>query len=208
MTVYSSSDVSAEILLDFVREAGSDLKIEIAEEKFYRKSPEAESLIALLGHLHWWHVLGGAAVTTATKYAHTLAESAAKDTWGARKEIVADTREKIRKLGSAVAKLIRRSKPGTQVAIGVPFPNDWFSTRLQLQEFDENSATLQIQIFLNNLKALEELINELAETPPATGIFLRIVDSSAMEAYWFDGKTLQRFTRRLAELSTESGHVQ
>jgi hypothetical protein len=197
MTVYSSSDIPLEDMLNFASNTGPELGIKVAEGQFHHKSAEAPSLITLLAQIRWWHALGIAVLTVATKYGQTLAESAAKDTWANRREIVAGTTDGIKQLGWAIAKMVRRSKPGTQISIGIPFPNDYFSTHLELENVDEESASMQIRMFLRHLPALEALINELQQTPPATGIFLRAIEDDALEACWFDGTNLQKLTRIL-----------
>lgn len=204
MKVYSTSGVSLDTLVEFANDAGPELDIEVSKSQLFRKAAEPSFIITLLDHIKWWHTLGLLALPPVKKYGETLAQAAAKEHWDNRKEIIAAATNSIKKLSSAIAKLARRSKPETTIAIGIPFPNEYFSTHLELENISEESVTVQVVLFLQHLQQLETLLEELKNDEPATGIFLKLLDNGSMEAMWFDRKTLREHIRTLPQPIGES----
>ena len=195
MKVYSTRDVSLESLREFSHDAGEELGIEVDESQFTGKSSaETPSIVTLLAEITWWKAIGLAALGLASKYAYSLADSAAKEHWTKRKEIASGAAKGVRKLAAAITKLLHRSKPIT-IAVGLPFPDDYFSTHLDLIGADEESITVQLELFIEHLPQLQTLIEELKENKPATGIFLKLLENGSLEGYWFDGRTLHKSTR-------------
>ncbi len=203
MKVYSTRGVSIESLHEFCRDAGEALNIEVDESQFVGKS-DVSAVVSLLGEITWWRAMEVTALGVAGKYLYGLADSAAKEHWSKRKEIAAGSAAGVKKLASAITKLVQREKP-LSISVGVPFPDGYFSTHLDLTGTEEEQITTELALFVEHLPQLQTLIEEMKENKPATGIFLKLLEDGSLEAYWFDGKNLRKGTRVL-RLITESNN--
>ncbi|MBI3326367.1 MAG: hypothetical protein HYZ81_06660 [Nitrospinae bacterium] len=158
MRVLSTRDVDLESLRDFAAELYPELDVQVNESQTYLLSAEAPSCISLLAEADWWvKVLAGYAVL----YIAEIVKEAAKDTWKNRTKAAAGigaTGGALRKLATGIANLHRRLSDRTRVRVGLPVPDEFSSTRLELLGSDPNNLALQLALFIHHLPALSALI--------------------------------------------------
>ena len=154
---------------------------------------EAPSWVTFLAEASWWAKLLGA---YAALYVAEIVKEAAKDTWRNRAKALSAAKtagNRLRDFADAVADMRRRVGVPTTLGIGLPVPNEFFSTRLALEGTDSDELLAQLALFIHHLPALSRFISEhgLTDGRAATGVFLRLRDDSALLISWHDLKTLE-----------------
>jgi hypothetical protein len=190
--VRSTSDISLEILRGLNTDLDADFRLEVDQRQFFMKSVEPPSWVSFLEQLDWWvQILGaGAAIFVAE-----LIKEAAKDTWKNRGKIVSSTLtlgNKVKQLATALSKLRHQLPRRMDIAIGIPEPDDHFSTSIELEGDDVDELAVQIALFVHHLPALKELMKEekLDKRTVAGGISLRLEPDASLRVWWQDNGTL------------------
>jgi hypothetical protein len=193
MRIISTSDVPLENLREFAGDLSPEFDVHVDASQVFLRTAEPPSWVALLAEANWWvKLLAGYAAL----YVAELVKEAAKDTWRHRGKAVAVAAVaggQLRRLASSIAALRRRLAPRTTVGIGLPVPNEFFSTRLALDGEDPDALVAQLALFIHHIPALAELItrHELAEGRAATGVFLALRDDGSLLVSWHDRDTLE-----------------
>jgi len=193
MRIISTADVSLDSVRDLASDLGNELPTEVDESQIFRRSTEPPSWVALLADADMWVKLLGA---YAALFVAEVVKEAAKDTWRNRGKAVAGAilvRGQLRRLASAIAALRKRLSQRTSIGVGLPVPNDYFSTRLALEGDDPDLLCAQLALFVHHLPAISALVEEhrLAEGGAATGLFLALQDDGSILVSWHDPKTLE-----------------
>lgn len=193
MNIVSTGDIRLDLLRDFASDLGSELPAEVSESQIQMRAAEAPSWIALLADADVWVKVLGA---SAALFVAEIVKEVAKETWRNRAKAVAAGSAalgRISKLVSSIVRLEHRLSGFTTVAIGLPIPNDYFSTKLPLDTGDPAILQGQIALFIHHLPAVVLLIkqNGLGDGQAGTGIFLELQDDGSMLVSWHDRNTLE-----------------
>ena len=193
MKVISTSDVPLSALRSLADELGEEFELEVDESQVFLRSTDPPSWVTFLAEASWWNKLLGA---YAALYVAELVKEAAKETWRSRgKALVAakSAGHQLRRLAASVAELRSRLSGPTTLGLGLPVPDELFSTRLTLDGTDPDELAIQIALFIHHLPALSQLISThaLADGNAGTGVFLRLRDDGALLVSWHDRHTLK-----------------
>jgi hypothetical protein len=193
MKVVLTSDVSLPELRHFSNELRTELQVEVEDSQIFLRSAEPPSWVALLANADWW-VKGLAAY--AALFVAELVKEGAKETWRQRgKALAAATLVggQLRRLGGAIAALRGRLSARTTIGIGLPVPNDYFTTRLALEGDEPDLLCAQLALFVHHLPALKQLLatHGIAEGGAATGVFLSLQDDGSLLVSWHEAETLK-----------------
>ncbi len=198
MRIHSTSDVPLAVLRDFQRELQPAFQVEVEERQYLFKSAEPPSWVAFLADADWWVKAVGA---YAALYVAEIVRAAAKDTWKDRAKIAAKARTASRSaltaIAASLAKLRSRISSRTQLWIGMPIPDEHWSTKLLIESQEEHAITAELALFVHYVPALVSLLKSerLLETSGAGPVFLRLLDDGGLEARWLDPVTDQEQRR-------------
>jgi hypothetical protein len=189
MRIKWTRDIAVEDLRELSTELGSDFGVAIEEMPRIYKGGVPPSWIRLYADADWWIKGLGA---YAALYVAEIVKEAAKDTWRNRGKIAAaavSTGGRVRQLAVALAKLRHRFRPETSIEIGLPFPDDYDGTLLEITGDDADELAAQCAVFVHYLPALLKLIREegLGRATIATGIQLAVRPDLSLEVSWQDG---------------------
>jgi hypothetical protein len=193
MKIVSTSDVPLEGLRRFAAKLDPDLEPEVDQRQVFLRSVEPPSWVALLAEASWWQqVLGGAA----TLYVAELIKEAAKETWRNRAKTIAVAKDSVARLwelAEAIVSWRREQSALTTLGIGLPVPNQFFSTKLVLEGSNASELVAELALFAHHMPALAGLIAEhgLAKDNAATGVSLRLRNDGALLVSWHDPHTLR-----------------
>lgn len=199
MRAQSTADVSLEDLRKLVAELGPDFRIEVDENQIFFRSVSAPSWVAFFAEADWWVTL---LKLYAGLYVAEIVKEAGKETWKNRGKIVSAAvvgANRVKDLGIALGKLRSRLSSKTRIAVGLPVPNDYDGTRLELLGAEADELAVELAIFVHYLPALTDLIREerLNGQTVAAGIRLVLLPDASLEVSWQDGDSLERETRVL-----------
>jgi len=203
MKVSSTKDVSLEILRGFAAKLAPGIEVEVDESQIILLSAEPPSWVVFLAEADWW--LKVLAVYSAL-YIAEIVKEAGKATWKGLSNLASVRRkDKLNQLAAEVAELRGHLKDRTRIEIGMPVPNHYFATRLELQGTDPAEIAAQIALFLHHLPALKALIKSesLDKEKVAAGIFLKLRPDGALEVSWHDQETLEK-QQRVIPISYEA----
>lgn len=192
MKIHSTSDVPLAVLREFQRELQPALQVEVQERQYFFKSAEPPSWIAFLADADWWVKAVGA---YAALYVAEIVRAAAKDTWKNRAEIAAKARTAPRSaltaMAASLAKLRSKLSSRTQLLIGMPIPDEHWSTKLLIESREEHAIAAELALFVHYVPALVSLLESerLLEAPAAGPVFLRLLGDGALEVRWLDPAT-------------------
>lgn len=193
LSIHSTSDVSLATLEEFNAELPIELRGEVASSQIFLRSADPPSWVTFLADADWWIK---ALAAWGALYAAEITKEAGKDTWKNRGQLLAAARRLGAGITSALARsvatLAGRLPARTSLRLGVPVPNDYFSTTLELDGHDPHDVALDLAVFLLHLPALMKLIDERKlQDQAATGVFLVICDDMGLEVAWADAETLR-----------------
>lgn len=191
MKVFSTIDVSLDSLRELGAELVPDLELDVEEGQALFMSAEPPSWVALLEHADLWlKVFGGL-------YVAELVKEAAKETWKNRAKIATAAGNQVRKLADGIANLRHRLARRTRIEIGLPTPDEFYSTRLEIEGSDPADMAIQIALFVHYLPAVCAVIKSdgLDRGNAAGGIKLTLGADASLEMRWQDNKTLAEARR-------------
>lgn len=193
LSLHSTSDVSLATLEDFNAELPTELRGEIVSSQIYLRSADPPSWVTFLADADWWIKALAAWVAL---YVAEIAKEAGKDTWKNRGRLLAAGRRLGARATSAfarsISRLAGRLEARTELWIGVPVPDYFFSTTIRLDGQDPHDVTLTLAAFILHLPALIELINEQnLQDNAASGVLLVIRDDMSLEVSWANAETLR-----------------
>jgi hypothetical protein len=171
----------------------------VDEEQVFLLSGDPPSFVTFLAHADWWvRLLAGYAAL----YVAELVKEAAKDTWKNRARtmsIVKAAGNRIRRFAEGVGQLRGRLSPRTAIAVGLPTPTPFDSTRLTLQGSDTDELALQLSLFVHHLPAVGAFIEAegLDRERVATAIILKLLDDGSLEVWWQDNDTFEERTHTI-----------
>ena len=200
MKAYCTADVPLSLLREFQRELAPDIDLEIEERQAFFKSAEAPSWVIFFAESEWWVK---ALAAYAALYVAELVKEAAKDTWKARGKAVSAARASLGRISNFAERfssLRRRLPPRTKLHIGLPFPDEHFATRLEIEGSEADEIAVQIALFVYHLLALKHLIEseELSNETIAAGISLKLLPDASLEVSWSDGSSFSPMRRVLS----------
>jgi hypothetical protein len=193
MQIVSTSDVPLPLLHQWASGLDPGFEAAVDQGQVHLRSTDAPSWVTFLAEASWWSKLLAA---YAALYVAEIVKEAGKDTWRNRAKALSAAKtagNRLRELADAVADLRRRVGAPTTLGIGLPVPNEFFSTRLTLEGTDSDELVPQLALFIHHLPALSRFIAEqgLADGRVATGLFLRLRDDGALLVSWHDRLTLE-----------------
>lgn len=199
MRVRSTSDIDLEILQGLNADLGAEFAPEVDRRQYFMKSAEPPSWVSFLEQLDWWVKLLGAG---AAVFVAEIIKEAAKDTWKNRGKAVSSTltlANKVKQFATALSRLRKQLPRRTEIAIGIPEPDDHFSTSIELEGDDVDELAVQIALFVHHLPALKKLVHEekLDKRTVAGGISLRLLPDASLHVWWQQNDTLEARERTL-----------
>jgi len=199
MKAIATWDVPEEALRQFRDELRPDFDLDIDCGRVALLSMEPPSWIHFIAQADWW--IQGLAAYSAL-YIAEIVKEAAKDTWKARAKIITTTvgvGNKIRRLAESFMSLRSRLSNRTDLVIGLSTPDEHFGTQITLAAVDTDELSAEIALFIHYIPAVLALIDAegLIDRKPATGVFLTLLSTGALQIVWFDGVTLQKHERVL-----------
>ena len=196
--IVATQDISEVALENLSRSLQSEFGTEVDHVGIGLLSAEPPSWITLLADLDWW-VKGIGAY--AALYVAELVKEAGKSTGrNLASKLVPEEHSKLEKLAEELATLKAQIADKTKLKIGLPFPNEYFSTSLTLSGTNSQAIAVEIGLFLHHLPKLKHLMKEekLTESNVATGIFLELLSDGSLQVWWFDSDSLQKEVRNLS----------
>ena len=190
--ITSTSDVDLDILRALSLELDAELPLEVSDRQIFLKSAEPPSWILFLAEVPWWLKALGA---YSALYVGELVKEAAKETWKARAKVIggagAATRGVLTAFAASLGRLRQKIVRRTDLFVGLPFPDDYFCSRLRIEGESAAEFEAQIALFVHHLPALLRLIESegLSESTVAAVISLRLLDNSGLEVRWQDNTT-------------------
>lgn len=203
LRVISTSDLSLEDLRDLSKELGPDFEMDVDERQRFYRSYVPPSWIKFLAEADWWTNLLGLYVGL---YIAEIVKEAGKDTWKNRAKIpplAVAAGGRIKQFALGLRRLRSRLAPRTRIDIGLPFPDDYDGTCLELAGTDDDELALQIALFVYFLPDVANLIRDegLTRSSVATGLQLRLrVLGLSLEVSWQD-EALRKQVRLLKFVS-------
>jgi hypothetical protein len=195
MKVTSTRDVSLEILRGFALKLARDIEVEVDESQTVLLAAEPPSWVVFLAEADWWLKCLAA---YGALYIAEIVKEAGKATWKGLSNLAsAKKKNKLNRLADEVAELRGHLKDRTRIEIGLPVPDHYFATRLELQGADPAEIAAQIALFLHHIPALKALIESesLDKGKVATGIFLKLRQDGALEVSWHEWEILEKQQR-------------
>ena len=103
------------------------------------------------------------------------------------------TGDRLWHLAEGIAKLRARLSARTRIGVGLPFPDEFFATRLELSGSTGEEIVLEVALFVHHLPALEALISSrgLDSDRPAAGLLLKLLPDGSLQVSWHDSQTLE-----------------
>ena len=126
-----------------------------------------------------------------SSYGKKIAEKAAEATWEDREKIKSVLQEgavkPLRLVASAFAKAKAKISGPTQVRVGLPIPDDYFATMLEIEETDEVGYAIAIAYFVLKAEQIEQEIKRHAADKGIEGaVKLTLEPGGAFVASWYD----------------------
>ncbi len=200
MKVVSTKDVDAKELKIYIDKLQNDLEVEVSTGQAGFKSADPPSWIILLADSNWWiRGLGFYAALYIAKVVEDAASRTLPALSSIAKRLKTPEDDKFTKFAGDLSELKTQLPNKTKLEIGLPFPNDFFATRLTLNGTDATDIAIEIGFFLHHLPSFDDLVKSegLTEDNVATAIFLSLKPDGSLEVSWFDSESLQKEVRIL-----------
>ena len=94
-------------------------------------------------------------------------------------------------LAIALTRFRAKQRPGVEIGVGFPRPDEHFGTRLRLTGTDPESIAIELALFVHQTGALQRLLDEIDEggERPIGQVFLRILPDGSLEVEWLGQQT-------------------
>jgi hypothetical protein len=181
--VKATEDVAEEELQRFAAQLRLRFEVEVDESRAFFKAATAPSWVHVLQTPDFW------LLTVAGNLAWDAVKAVIKDPTKVREEIRSVVSGAVLDFSVALALLRDRLGRQTEVWIGCPVPNDWFSTLMLIRSGEAEEVAADLALFLLHLPALEKFY--LDHTDEITGqVTLTLTDEGDMLIDWMDDETL------------------
>jgi hypothetical protein len=155
--------------------------------------PSPPAWINLIADAPWW-VKGFGAY--AALYVAELVKEAAKDTWKHKGKIVAGmvgVGNRVSRLASSLFTARSSSRRNTDLSIGLPIPDEDYTTLLRLSSDEPDDLALEIALFVHHLPALIQLLQAEGVRTGATvrWVSTELLDDGSLRARWLQNEPLQ-----------------
>ena len=200
MKIVSTGDVALVLLDQVAAGLPEDLRGEVDARQTFLKSAEPPSWVAFLAELPWWLQALGA---YAAFFGAEVTKEAAKDTWRNRQRIAAAAAKLPRLVAAPFVQALERLRnivpPRTAIELGLPYPDDYFGTRLRIEGTTAAEFAADLALFLYHLPALADLLKteDLSPQTVSGQIRLKLKEDGDLEVSWLDRTSLQSVTRTL-----------
>lgn len=195
MRVHSTRDIPLELLHEFSSNLQPDIEVEVDESQTVLLSADPPSWITFFAQADWWIKTLAAC---GALYVAEIMKEAGKATWkGLMNLASAQKNNELNRLETELETLKAQLQKNTKLIIGLPIPNDYFGTRLELHGASSGKLVSQIAMFIYHLPELCKLIDSegLTEDTVATGIFLKLGADGELKVSWHDQQTLEKRTK-------------
>jgi hypothetical protein len=192
LTVLATGDVDEKVLQSLLSDLQPEITLAIDERRVVLKSAEPPSWISLIAAADWWiQVLGAYAAL----YIAEIVKEAGKETWRNRAKALVPFRassDLIKKLAHGISAALERMKPAAHAVVAIPFPDEIYTTSLQLSSQEEADIAVDLSIFVHHMPQLAALLTEggLKQTQVVGWVHLRILDDGSLEVSWMDRTSL------------------
>ncbi len=196
MKVTSTRDVPLDVLRELKQQLTPEFDLDVDTQVDLR-SAEPPSWITFIAQSPGWLQ---ALAAYAALYVAEIVKEAGKETWNNRGRAFAALRnstDHVKRFASAIAKTLARLRPTTRAAVGLPIPDDIYTTQLYLSSRDEDEIAVELAMFVHHLPALIALLHaEGVASGRASGwVGLELLIDGSLEVTWFDKHTLERARR-------------
>jgi hypothetical protein len=200
MRVSATADIPAPLLAALVADLEPLGSVRVDGRRFYFKSIDPPSWVALLELPSTWiQILGPSAAI----FLGELLKEAAKDTWRNKaaiaRALALPVSAPLRAAAIALARFRGSAQARTSVDVGFPVPDEHFGTRLRLEGREPDTIALELALFVRQSGAIERILREAEESgdAPIGQVILRLQRDGAVEIIWAGGESLEEQVRRL-----------
>ena len=199
MKATATSDVDQQALELLCNQLQPDLDLSLDEHAIILRSAEPPSWVQFFAEAPWWIKALGA---YAALYIAEIVKEAGKEIWKERAKlarVATGTGNRVLKLARSLVALRDRIPKRTKFVFGLPVPDDYFGTRLELIGKDEDIIAAEIALFIRYIPAIERLIEtEGLRAGKVTGaITLHIAEDSSLRVAWMNRESLKIEERTL-----------
>jgi hypothetical protein len=197
MKALSTSDVSLEALEALRRELSPDIELNVEERQFFFKSAEPPSWVVFLAQADWWiKILAGYAAL----YVAELVKEAAKDSWKNRARVLRSMKAaggQLKRFATGIATLRHTLSTRTRVEVGLPIPDEFNSTSLELDGSEPDDLALQVALFVQHVPDVSAFIKgaHLDSGGAAAGIRLKLLPDGSLDVRWQDSEAFEEHHR-------------
>jgi len=196
LIINHSSDVQPDVINGF----GNNLKEYVAEintHSIEQKSSETTTFISLLADSVVWAPIAVAA----SAFLARIGKRAADDIWENKEkvyELVKDSSlNPLRCLVNSIVSLLKGTPKKAHVSIGIPYPDDFFGTSLEIGTQTELEIIQGVVTFLTNNENIKRACVEIenSELTPLGGIFVRLNSDGKIILEWMSRDNLKKHQR-------------
>lgn len=197
-TLHSTNDVPLPVLENFAADLEPDLLVEVDSSQISFKSAEPQSWIALFATADWWIKL---ITAYGALYTAEIVKEAAKDSWKNRARGVDALRSwagGVMRLAGSFKKLRPRLSGKTTIKLGLPVPDEYFGTTLDLIGSDVEHIEQFIVMFIAHLPQINEILDAQRATDRRVlaGVRLTLLEDGALEVSWDEYSQIDGFSHR------------
>ena len=191
--ISATEDVDQAVLTELESLIAIDLPVKLDECRTFLRSAEPPSWISFIAQSDWW-VKGLAAY--AALYLAEIVKEAAKDTWknkGKAETAVIGTSNKLWRFASSLFQAKLKSRANTYITIGLPIPDDTYTTLLRSQSTDADDLAVEVALFVLHVPALVQLLNH-ARIPEGSAlgwVSAELLPNGSLQVKWMDKETLE-----------------
>ena len=196
LVVHATQDVREDILQSFATSLTPAVPIRVDSSRAHFRSVTAPSWVKILETPEFW-------ITT---FIASIAWDGLKSVFTNRRAIAAHVRATSRKtlkgFVAALSDLAAKLGEGTDLLLGCPVPDDWFSTVMLLRRSPPEAMEEDIAMFLMHLPGIENFLAVHADN--LTGqVTLTPCEDGTMSVSWMDRATLtpQQIRLSLADVA-------
>jgi len=196
MKVTSTRDVPLDVLRELKVQLAPEFDLDV-ETRIDLRSTDPPSWITFIAESQWWVQ---ALAAYAALYVAEIVREAGKETWrnrGRAFAVLRSSSDQTKRLATAIATTLAGLRPRTRAAVGLPVPDDVYTTHLYLSSRDENELAVELAMFVHHLPALMNLLQTDGVTSGRISgwVGLDFLADGSLEVSWFDRYTLEPVRR-------------
>ena len=196
-TIFATGDIDTSTLRELESSVALINPVKLDERRILLLSVEPPSWISLIAQADWW-VQGFAAY--AALYVAEIVKESAKASWNSRGRVfsaLVGTTNKLSQLATSLVKARLQSSPSTYFSVGLPIPDEIYTTLLRIESKDADNVAIEISLFVQHIPELIKLlyVERIPEGSAVGRINVKVLDDGSLDVRWMDKVTLREITR-------------